>query len=770
MLTWNEQIFAPRRHDHLLVIPVINEGERIRRQLERIAAAAPEIDIVIADGGSTDGSLDAATLARLGVRALLTKTSDGKLSAQLRMAYGWALDQGYAGIVTMDGNDKDGVEAIALFVEKLRQGYDYVQGSRYLEGGAAINTPLDRKLAGRLLHAPLLSFGAHRSLSDTTNGFRAYSRAYLTDPRTAPFRETFKVYNLLFYLTVRAGALGYRVAQVPVTRAYPAGEKVPTKIAGIGSRLALLGETLNAATGAYSPPSGPPQHLFPAARRTAVAIAVLIALLLAGFAALFSHHMALSPDSWSQYELARSIPSDFYRLHVRRGFWSEPAYSAAFPPLWPAILYLVDCMARLGAASGFYSAWLAFALFVAASELAGRRFFETRWAGAAAGLLLLAHPGLLDEIAGGRTIPLQLMLYAACAWAIARPKIGLANAAGLGLAAGLALMNRFDAMPFVVALALVVLLQAQKRVLVLAYAGACLIVASPWIVYSRERFGRWFVTDNGPIAMSPDPKAFVTDWWPAPPPTAMDLPLHWIGKVAINAARMVPALLESFASQPLWILPLLAAWGCVRLAGQSAKEADPGKARPVMERRLIGFSAALCAILPSYALTGYFDARYFAPQIWLALFALFGWLSRRLANGEQRDLFGLSWLALAIATTAIGVAAQASSMPRADGAAFPRDPGDAALGRCLDSSSRPPVLLSADDIQASRLSAVYGWNTVLLPRNFARLQPEATKAFVKQFAITHVYASGQGQWEEIGSKLRLETAPNCPAVVKGVQQ
>src|SRR4051794_1899094 len=177
MLSWNEQIFAPRRHDHLLVIPVINEGERIRRQLERIAALAPEVDILIADGGSTDGSLDAANLTRLGVRALLTKTSEGRLSAQLRMAYQWAMAQGYAGVVTIDGNDKDGVEAIARFIEKLRQGYDYVQGSRYLAGGAAINTPLDRKLAGRLLHAPLLSFGAHRRLSDTTNGFRAYSRA-----------------------------------------------------------------------------------------------------------------------------------------------------------------------------------------------------------------------------------------------------------------------------------------------------------------------------------------------------------------------------------------------------------------------------------------------------------------------------------------------------------------------------------------------------------------------------------------------------------------
>ena len=135
---------SPRAHPIALVIPVINEGERIRRQIERIAALAPAVDVVIADGGSTDGSLDEAFSRASTVRAVLVKTGPGRLSAQLRMAYAWCLDEGYDGIVTIDGNGKDGVEAIATFVERLREGYDYVQGSRYLPGGVAENTPLDR--------------------------------------------------------------------------------------------------------------------------------------------------------------------------------------------------------------------------------------------------------------------------------------------------------------------------------------------------------------------------------------------------------------------------------------------------------------------------------------------------------------------------------------------------------------------------------------------------------------------------------------------------
>lgn len=117
-------LLSERRHDHVLVIPVINEGERIRAQLARVHGADLPVDVIVADGGSTDGSLDLDYLRTQGVRALLTKTGPGKLSAQLRMAYAWCLDQGYEGVVTIDGNGKDNVDAVAQFVSRLREGYD----------------------------------------------------------------------------------------------------------------------------------------------------------------------------------------------------------------------------------------------------------------------------------------------------------------------------------------------------------------------------------------------------------------------------------------------------------------------------------------------------------------------------------------------------------------------------------------------------------------------------------------------------------------------
>lgn len=244
---------SPRAHSIALVIPVINEGERIRRQIERIAALAPAVDVVIADGGSTDGSLDEAFSRASTVRAVLVKTGPGRLSAQLRMAYAWCLDEGYDGIVTIDGNGKDGVEAIATFVERLREGYDYVQGSRYLPGGVAENTPLDRFIAGRFLHAPVLSLAARHWFTDTTNGFRAYSARYLRAPGVAPFRSVFNRYELLFYLTIRASRLGFRVGEIPVARRYPANAPPPTKIAGWRGRFTIIDELFRVALGFFHP-------------------------------------------------------------------------------------------------------------------------------------------------------------------------------------------------------------------------------------------------------------------------------------------------------------------------------------------------------------------------------------------------------------------------------------------------------------------------------------------------------------------------------------
>jgi hypothetical protein len=154
--------FEAKHSDYCILIPVLNEHTRIEAELQRAMDHGIHqlCDVILCDGASTDGSADPETLRALGVNTLLVKRGPGKQGAQLRMGFSYALARGYAGFVTIDGNNKDSIEDVPRFLEKLAQGYDFVQGSRFVRGGRAVHTPLGRYLAVRLIHAPVISLTA----------------------------------------------------------------------------------------------------------------------------------------------------------------------------------------------------------------------------------------------------------------------------------------------------------------------------------------------------------------------------------------------------------------------------------------------------------------------------------------------------------------------------------------------------------------------------------------------------------------------------------
>lgn len=247
--------YAEKTKDYVVLIPIINEGNRIHMELKRAKKynVSNFADIVICDGGSTDGCTDESILRKLRVNTLLIKKDEGKQGAQLRMGIWWALKRGYKGIITIDGNNKDSIEDVPHFIEKLQEGYDLVQGSRFVKGGRAINTPIIRTVSVKLIHAPIISLTARQRFTDTTNAYRAYSRKYLTDERVQPLRDIFMTYELLAYLSVRATQIGLKACEIPVTRAYPRKGKTPTKISFFKGNSELMSILLKNAVGAYKP-------------------------------------------------------------------------------------------------------------------------------------------------------------------------------------------------------------------------------------------------------------------------------------------------------------------------------------------------------------------------------------------------------------------------------------------------------------------------------------------------------------------------------------
>ena len=247
--------FISRCSDYCLLIPVINEGNRIIEELKRskIAGVCKLVDIIICDGDSSDGSMETQRLKNLGVNTLLVKHDIGKQGSQIRMGISFALERGYRGIITIDGNNKDSIESVPMLVGALKCGYGLVQGSRFANGGIAVNTPISRMFAVRFIHAPIISLSSGFHYTDTTNAFRGYSAEFLCDPRVAPLRDEFKGYELLAYLSIRAPQLGYKVCEVPVARVYPKTGKTPTKISPIKGNTELLRALFRAARGSFNP-------------------------------------------------------------------------------------------------------------------------------------------------------------------------------------------------------------------------------------------------------------------------------------------------------------------------------------------------------------------------------------------------------------------------------------------------------------------------------------------------------------------------------------
>lgn len=244
--------FQEKLSDYCFVAIVWNEGDRIRRQIEEMSKWAQEVDVVVVDGGSDDGSLEESHLTKNQVSALVTVKERG-LGTGVRAAISYALDQGYQGLITVDGNEKDDLSGLPRILAELKEGVGLVQGSRFLPGGNHARTPMERLIGIKWIVAPLMSIFGKIKVTDPTNGFRGLSRRYLTDPGLQPLRRCFVGFNLQLYLVYRAGCLGHGFREVPVGRSYPEDGSVPTKIVGWKPRIQFLVELFRVLSGRNNP-------------------------------------------------------------------------------------------------------------------------------------------------------------------------------------------------------------------------------------------------------------------------------------------------------------------------------------------------------------------------------------------------------------------------------------------------------------------------------------------------------------------------------------
>jgi len=203
-----------------------NEGEKIKRTLARHPADR-SYDLLVVDDGSTDRALE---MIDPRIVVMRNETNQG-IGASMKRVFAYAIEHAYDVLVIHAGNDKDEPLEIPRLLEPILSGQaDFVQCSRYLDGGRFANMPRYRVLGTRLIHPLAFSIAVGKRVTDSTNGFRAFRTSILRDARIDWRQPWLDRYELEPFLLFKSIQLGYKQCEVPVTKLYPSAQLGYTKM------------------------------------------------------------------------------------------------------------------------------------------------------------------------------------------------------------------------------------------------------------------------------------------------------------------------------------------------------------------------------------------------------------------------------------------------------------------------------------------------------------------------------------------------------------
>jgi len=198
----------------VMVVPTYNEIENLADIVARIRRSTPDVDILVVDDNSPDGTGALADRIAAGdtqVRVVHRPVKQG-LGAAYSEGFRVALEAGYDLIGEMDADGSHQPEQLPRLLAATADA-DLVIGSRWIPGGSVVNWPWHRRAlsrAGNLYTRILLGIGVR----DATAGFRIFRRETLEAVQLDEVQSLGYVFQVeLVFRTLRAGL---RVAEVPI--------------------------------------------------------------------------------------------------------------------------------------------------------------------------------------------------------------------------------------------------------------------------------------------------------------------------------------------------------------------------------------------------------------------------------------------------------------------------------------------------------------------------------------------------------------------------
>jgi dolichol-phosphate mannosyltransferase len=198
----------------LLCLPTYDERENLGPMVEAILAAAPQLEVLVIDDNSPDGTgrlADEIAARQPRVRVLHRAAKEGLGRAYLA-GFAWALARDYRLVLEMDcdfSHDPGYLPGMLAAAEEA----DLVLGSRYVNGGGTVNWGLLRRLisrAGSWYARTILGL----RVRDLTGGFKCFRREVL-EAIDLPSVEC-TGYAFQIELTYRAVRRGFTVRELPI--------------------------------------------------------------------------------------------------------------------------------------------------------------------------------------------------------------------------------------------------------------------------------------------------------------------------------------------------------------------------------------------------------------------------------------------------------------------------------------------------------------------------------------------------------------------------
>lgn len=200
----------------LIVMPTYNERENITLIVEEILRYAPQVDILIVDDNSPDGTGEVAEAlhGRFPNVSALHRTGKLGLGTAYIAGFRYALERDYELVLEMDADFSHDPRYLPdLLAEAEHSNADLVIGSRYVRGGGTPNwSPLRRFISGG--GNIFARFVLNLPVKDATAGYRCYRREVLAALDLGSI--TSQGYAFQVEMTYQTLNLGFHVSEVPI--------------------------------------------------------------------------------------------------------------------------------------------------------------------------------------------------------------------------------------------------------------------------------------------------------------------------------------------------------------------------------------------------------------------------------------------------------------------------------------------------------------------------------------------------------------------------